>query len=355
MKKLIITNNTTIKESLLRLEKNSQKCLMVVNKNDNFLGTLTDGDIRRAIIMGADIESKIGPYIKKKSFTIDETKYKKLSPKKIKKILKSYLESKIDVIPVINKKKKVVDFIDTQARIEQEIKTNNILNKIPLILMAGGKGNRLKPFTDIFPKPLVPINNIPAAEHIINSFRNSGVNKIFISVNFKKELIKSYFKEKKFNIQYIEEKKELGTAGSLSYLKNKARSDFFVSNCDTLLNVNLKRFYEYHKKGQFFITVVAAIKNFRLPYGSCEIDKSGNLKKIVEKPNLNYLVNTGLYIIKPQVLKYISKNKPLDMDKLMKLLKQKRKKIGIFPVSEKNWTDVGEWPEYNKMIFNSNK
>ena len=103
------------------------------------------------------------------------------------------------------------------------------------------------------------------------------------------------------------------------------------------------------------ITVVAAIKNFRLPYGSCEIDKSGNLKKIVEKPNLNYLVNTGLYIIKPQVLKYISKNKTLDMDELMKILKNKRKKIGIFPVSEKNWTDVGEWPEYNKMIFNSNK
>ena len=326
---------------------------MVVNNNGNFLGTLTDGDIRRAIIMGANIDNKIGPYIKKKSFIIDETKFKKLSEDKIKKIFKEYAESKIDLIPVLNKKQKIVDILETQSGIKNEIKIENKLSKIPLVLMAGGKGNRLKPFTDIFPKPLLPINNLPAAEHIFNFFKNSGVKKIFISVNFKKDLIKSYFKDKNYSIQYIEEKKKLGTIGSISYLNKKMKTDFFVSNCDTLLDINLNKFYEYHRKGKFYITLVSAIKNYLLPYGSCELDKSGNLKKITEKPNLNYLVNTGLYLMRPEITKFVPKNKYMDMDELIQILKKKKKKIGIFPVSEMNWTDVGEWSEYNKMILKS--
>ncbi len=353
MKKLIITNNSTIKESLLRLEKNSQKCLMVVNNNDNFLGTLTDGDIRRAIIMGANINNKIGPYIKKKSFTIEEEKYKKLSIGKINQIFREYAASKIDLIPVLNKKRKIIDILETQKNFKQDIRIENRLNKIPLILMAGGKGNRLKPFTDIFPKPLLPINNLPAAEHIFNFFNSSGVKKIFVSVNFKKDLIKSYFKDKHYSIQYIEEKKMLGTIGAISYLKKKMKTDFFVSNCDTLLDINLNKFYDYHKKGNFHVTLVSAVKNYLLPYGSCELDKNGNLKKIIEKPNLNYLVNTGLYLMKPEIINFIPHNKHMDMDELIQILKKRRKKIGIFPVSELNWTDVGEWSEYNKIILKS--
>ena len=113
--------------------------------------------------------------------------------------------------------------------------------------------------------------------------------------------------------------------------------------------MNLKKFYDYHKKGKFHITLVSAIKNFVLPYGSCELDKFGNLKKITEKPNFNYLVNTGLYLMKPEVIKYVKKNYDMDMDKLIQNLKKKGKKIGIFPISEINWTDIGEWSEYHKV------
>ena len=178
---------------------------MVINSKNKFLGTITDGDIRRAIIRGANIENKIGPYVKTRSFTIDEEKFKKFSKEKITKISNIFKKSKIDVIPIINKKKKIINFIDTQKNISQNNNLEKLLNDVPLVLMAGGEGTRLKPFTNIFPKPLIPVNNLPAAEHIINFFKKDGVNKIFISVNYKKDLIKSYFRDK-VTLRYIEEK-----------------------------------------------------------------------------------------------------------------------------------------------------
>ncbi len=340
-----INNNKTIKDALYSLEKNKQKCLIVLDGNSKFFGTLTDGDVRRAILTNANINNMIKPYVRKKSFTIDEDRFKKLSITQVEKLINDYSKKKIYLIPIINKKGFVINFID------KDIKKTE-LNKVPLIVMAGGKGVRLKPFTDIFPKPLIPVDNIPAAEQIINLFRQSGINKIFFSVNFKKDLIKSYFKDKPYKINYIEEKKSLGTVGSLSFVKKKITSDFFVSNCDTILKINLNDFYDYHKKNNFFITIVVATKNFKLPYGSCELDRKGNLKQITEKPNSNYLVNAGLYLMNPKVIKFLKKNSPMDMDQLIKIVKSKKKKIGVYPISEKNWYDVGEWSEYNKLIFN---
>ncbi len=344
-KSYLINLNKTIKDALFRLEKNRQKCLIVVDKNQKFFGTLTDGDVRRAILINSNVHNSIKSYVKKKPIVIKEADYKKLSASDVDKLLKKHSKSKIDLIPVINEKRKVIHLIDSETKKTQ-------LDKISLVVMAGGKGVRLKPFTDIFPKPLIPVNNIPAAEQIINSFRENGVNKIFFSVNFKKDLIKSYFKDKPYKINYIEEKKSLGTVGSLFNLKKHINSDFFLSNCDTILNINLKDFFDYHKKNNFFISIVVATKNFKLPYGSCELDKRGLLKKITEKPNTNYLVNTGLYLMNSKITKFVKKNSPMDMDQLIKILKNKNKKIGVYPISESNWFDVGEWSEYNKLIFN---
>lgn len=358
IKKILVNYSTTVKECLVKLENNEQKCLIVVKNQNVFYGTLTDGDIRRAIILGARLDDKIKNYAKKKNFTINQNKFKKLNPNEVLKLIKQFPEKKIELIPVIGKNKKVVDFIDTKKIIENkdkiEVKKNK-LKKTPLVLMAGGRGLRLKPFTNMFPKALIPVSNVSAAEHILNFFKAEGIKKFYITVNYKKKLIKSYLEEKNLNIKYIEEKKELGTAGSLSYLKNKIKEDFFVSNCDTILKFNLQNLYDYHVKNNFFITIVVATKNFQLPYGSCEIDKKGNLKRITEKPKFNYLVNAGLYVMKPAVLKFVKNNLSFDMDELIKLLKKKKKKIGVFPISETDWTDIGEWSDYNKLILNSSK
>ena len=216
--------------------------------------------------------------------------------------------------------------------------------------MAGGQGTRLKPFTNIFPKPLIPIGKIPAVEHIIENFMKFGVKKVMLTLNYKKDLVKSYFKQNKFRkLTFIEEKKPLGTAGALKLAGKKITSDFFVSNCDTICKFNLSKFYDYHKKNKYDFTIVVASKHHEFPYGSCVIDKKGKLKKIIEKPSTQHLVNIGLYLLKPSVVKLIPANKYFDMDTLIKKIKEKKFSIGVFPVSEDSWIDVGEWSKYTNL------
>ena len=209
--------------------------------------------------------------------------------------------------------------------------------------MAGGRGKRLKQFSNYFPKPLFPVGDITAVEYIMNNFSKYGVKKFFLSLHYKKNLIKSYLKENNYkNIKYIEEKIPLGTAGCLGLIKGKIKDDFFLINCDSILSINLEKFYEFHKRNNFQITMVAASKNFKISYGACEINKkNGHLIRIKEKPNFNYLVSTGLYLIKPKVINKVIKNKPIEMDILIKKIKNKGGKIGVFPISENNWIDVG--------------
>ena len=208
--------------------------------------------------------------------------------------------------------------------------------------MAGGKGTRLKQFTNYFPKPLVPFEDVTALEYIINSFKKYNFRKFFISLNYKKNLIKSYLKESKVkNLTYLEEKTFLGTAGSISMLKKKVKTDFFLINCDTILSINYESLYDYHKKNNYKITLVAAAKDYILPYGSCEIKNNRELKKIKEKPTIKQFANVGLYLIKPEVINLVKSNKNLGMDELIHIVKAAGGKVGVFPVSGDSWVDTG--------------
>ncbi len=353
MKNLVINISIKIIEALNKLEKNSQKCLLVTDNKKKFLGTLNDGDIRRAILKGADINSSIGKYIRKKPLYIrekDVEEGKKIKSKYINNLSKKINES-IDLIPVINNRSHIIKIL-LRKDFKNLFNSKKILEKIPLLIMAGGRGARLKEFTNYFPKPLVPFNNSTATEYIIDNFKKYGVKKFIMSLHYKKNLIKSYLRENNVkNLTFLEEKKPMGTAGSIGLLKEKVKSDLFVINCDTLLSINLEKFFEFHKKNNFSITMVAAHKNFQLLYGSCVINKNGELNKISEKPNLNYLVNVGLYLIKPSLINYISKKKSYNMDALIKDVKRKGGKIGVFPISENNWIDTGVLKSSNTDIL----
>jgi dTDP-glucose pyrophosphorylase len=349
MKKLIIENKITIKDALQKLESNNHKCLLVVNKFQKFIGTLNDGDIRRAILKGAKVQSKVDEHVRKNPVFLKENQKKNSgfldkNNRMSHNLLKKIDDNKIDLVPVLDKKFKIKEIIfKKDVKNFLNISQNNkIPEKVPAIIMAGGEGTRLKQFTNYFPKPLVPFQDTTATEHIIKTFKNYGVKKIIMSVNYKKNLIKSYLNENKIkNVSFINEKKPMGSAGSLSLLRGKLKNNFFVINCDTLLNINLKKFYDFHINNNYFLTLVAAHKSFELSYGTCEIKKNGELNKIKEKPKLDYLANVGLYLFKPEILKYVKKNTPLEMDNLIKLIKNKKKKIGVFPISENSWIDTG--------------
>ena len=346
MKNYLINNKKNIRDSLIQLEKIDQKCLIVIDNQKKVVGTLTDGDIRRALLRKNNLETKILKFIKKKpisvklkSSLINEIEIKK----KINDLLLVIKDDNIDVIPVVSHKNKILKILFTKD-FKKILKNNNNLSNVPVLIMAGGRGSRLKQFTNYFPKPLVPVEDVTAVEHIINNFSKFGTKNFYMSVFYKKNLIKSYLKENKIkNIKFLEEKEPLGTAGSLSLLKNKIKNDFFLINCDSILSINYEKFYDFHKKNNFHITLVAASKNFKISYGACEINKkNGQLIKIKEKPNLNYLVSVGLYLIKPKVLKALKNKKPLEMDQLITKIKNRGGKIGVFPISENNWLDTGQ-------------
>ena len=220
--------------------------------------------------------------------------------------------------------------------------------------MAGGKGSRMEPFTSILPKPLIPINGIPIIELIMDKFINFGIKNFIISINETNKILRAFFKEnklrQKFKIKFIEEKKPLGTIGSLGLLKNQLNENFFVTNCDIIASCDYHDIYEFHKKNKNSITIVASLKNYMIPYGDCKVTKRGTLKKINEKPQINLLANTGMYVMNKSILKYIPKNQKYDLTNFINTLLSKKIKIGVFPISEDSWIDVGEWNEYKKSI-----
>ena len=264
-------------------------------------------------------------------------------------IRNTLIKNNMNVVPVLDNNRIVVDYL-TLNKLSKTSK-KNIKTRIKIIIMAGGEGKRLRPLTKVLPKPLIPLNNKPVIMHIIDSFIKQGSNDFIISINYKKDVIKSFFKNinKNFKLNFIEEVKKLGTAGSLYFLKNKFKDPFLVTNCDTILNINLHEFKKFHIQNKNYLTIAAANKEINLKYGSCKLNNKGNLDYIEEKPSLNFLANTGMYIINPEAIKLIKKNKKYDVTNLINDLKTNGKKIGVFSINENDWTDVGDWTEYNKV------
>lgn len=346
MKDLLIKKDTSIIEALKKIGKSAEKNLIVVDNNNNLLGILSDGDLRRAILKKKKLTNKIDKIFNKKPLFFYE---KNFNIEDAKKIL---IEKKIFFAPIVDIQNRVKDVL-TWDKIFSKKKIKKFLKRnIPVIIMAGGKGTRLEPFTKVLPKPLIPIDDKPVIEHIIDSFTNFGSKKFFISLNYKSKILKSFFEElnPSYSIKYLEENIPLGTAGSLHFLKSKIKGDFYVTNSDVILKVDHNDLYNFHKDNKNDITIVVVAKEYEIPYGTCEINSKGELNTINEKPKFNFLINSGLYLFNHKILNYVKKNKRLDMNELIQVAIKKRKKIKIFPVAEKEWIDVGQWVEYKKIV-----
>ena len=259
------------------------------------------------------------------------------------------------IIPVLddfNKVKEIITLKSLSKNQEKTPKKKNVLNKIPCIIMAGGKGTRLQPFTDVLPKPLIPIKKQTVIERIISGFTGYGVNKFLVSINYKAEILKAYFKElkPKYKLKFITENKPLGTIGSLSKVSKKEGKNFFITNCDTISDVNLGDMYKFHIKNNYDVTLLASSKIHKIPYGVCHVAKNGDLKRIEEKPKFDFLVNVGLYLVNNKVIDFIPKNKIFHFTDLIKVLQKKKYRIGLFTVYENKWLDVGQWDEFKKTI-----
>lgn len=347
LKSLCINQNSSLKDAINKMDIAHRGVIFAIDDNKNIKGILTDGDFRKLVLSGIDLNITLSKVMNKKPISIN---INKLNDELIKRTLK---EKSIFHLPILDNGKivdiaLVSDFFGSDIELVQYNKKINL----PVVIMAGGKGTRLDPFTRILPKALIPIGDKPIIEVIMDKYAEFGMTNFYVSVNHKARMIKAFFEDfhSDYNISFINEGKPLGTAGSLKLLEGKINSPFFVSNCDIIINKDYTKILEFHNKNNYDITLVVSLQHHTIPYGVCEIEDGGVLKNIKEKPGYDFLVNTGMYLMSPNVLPYIPPNKLYHITDLISKLKNEAKRIGVFPVSEKSWIDVGEWIKYKESL-----
>lgn len=339
---LIINTNWTIREAVKKLDETAKKILLVVEE-ERLVGVITDGDIRRWILKNGSLGENV-------KFIIN-TSPKVLKEKNISKARHLMKLEKIEAIPIVNKGGKVEDIIFWNDTLEDKFISREQIN-VPVVIMAGGKGTRLYPYTQILPKPLIPIGGISIVERIINKFNEYGCKAFYLTVNYKKNMIKAYLDDlvKEYQVNYIEEETFLGTGGSLHMLRGIITETFFVSNCDILVDANYADILAYHKKNNNKITMVTSLKNYTIPYGVIQIDNKGCISEMIEKPEYNFQVNTGLYVLEPEVLEEMPQNEFFHITDLINKYIEQQAKVGVYPVIENEWLDMGEIKEMETMI-----
>ena len=304
MNKIKILPDATGREAMKKLNKTGEKCLVVVDDNDTLLGTLSDGDLRKAILNGIHMSDSIKSIYSENPSVLIENNFNDEDVKKL------FINKKFDLIPIVSEKKKLIDVLFWDKVFNGDDHFEKNIN-VPVVIMAGGEGTRLAPFTNVLPKPLIPVHDKPIIEHIIQRFYEIGCQEFYITVNYKSGILKAYINEieRDYTVEFVDESIPLGTAGSLNLLKERFDKPFFVSNCDNIIKTNYASLYEFHNKGGYDLTLVASSKEVIIPYGACKLNSQGDLSHINEKPKFDFLINTGLYLLNPDVLNFIPNQK----------------------------------------------
>lgn len=324
------------------LTKGQEKIVFVVDANDTLLGTLTDGDVRRFILAGHELSGSIQNAYNQHPVFVRKGAY---SPQDLKNL---FQEHAVDVLPIVDDAGRVMDHASLHDLVDSRASGAGDISGVPVVIMAGGQGTRLAPFTHVLPKPLIPIEGKPVIDHIMERFRAAGATGFYLTVNHKARILRAYIEDVGEKVTFVEEDKPLGTAGALRLLAGRFDRPVIVTNCDVLVAANYRELLDFHAASGCRITLVASVRNFRLPYGSCILAGDGTLAGIEEKPELTRLVNTGLYVIDPGLFPGIPAGTPYHMTNLMSDLMDSGERVGVFPVSSEAWVDVGEWEEYRR-------
>jgi dTDP-glucose pyrophosphorylase len=344
MNKPIISPNHSIISAMKQMDLLKRKLLIVANEN-KFIGLLSIGDIQRALIKNHSLSDEVSTIMRKDYIVAKPNQ----SIDSVKKLM---LKLRAEFMPVVDNKSILIDIHFWEDLFGETNKEPLFKFNLPVVIMAGGFGTRLKPLTNVLPKALIPINDKTFLEEIFERFNNQGCDTFYISVNYKAELIEYYLKQQNllYSLNYFKEEKPMGTAGSLSLMKGKINETFFVSNCDILIEQDYSEVLNYHRENKNEITVIAALKHYPIAYGTIETGENGKLVKLVEKPELTFKINSGMYILEPHLLNEIPENEFFHITQLIENVTKRGGRVGVFPVSENSWKDIGEWSEYVKLI-----
>ena len=315
-------------------------------QESRLIGSLTDGDIRRWILSDGDLKAQVlrvcnrEPYVVEEDFATEQVRTKMLN-------------DNLGCIPVVNPSREIVrllfwkEIFQSGAAINPKRRLN-----LPVVIMAGGRGTRLAPFTSVLPKPLIPVGDRTVIEIIIDQFLPYGLDRFHLSVNYKSKILKSFFEElaPSYSVAYLEEKEPRGTAGALRALYSPSPEPLIVTNCDIVIQADYAELVSFHTENNYDLTLVASLKDYHIPYGVCELEKGGSLARITEKPQYSFLVNTGMYVVRRDRLDLIPEDTRCDMTDFIEQIKMAGGRIGVFPIGENAWVDTGEWTEYRKAL-----
>jgi len=342
MKEASIFNYQTIKEAIIKMNKSTLQAVIVLDKKKKYLGTITDGDIRRGLLKKISIEETVEKIVRKKTYFVSIQTSRNTA-------IKIMEEKQISHLPIINKKQ---EFVGLHLK-------DDVFSKVtfpnPILIMAGGFGKRMRPYTLKIPKPMLLLQNKTMLEHVIKRFRKERFKNFYISLHYLGNKIKDHFgngSRLNVNIKYITETKPLGTAGSIGSIKEKFKEPLIVCNADVISNLSIIKMIEFHKKNKSFATMAVKQYEFKTPFGVVKTNGI-NIKNFTEKPVKRDFVNAGVYLFEPQIVKLVGKNSKIDIPDLFKFLKNKKKKSIIYPIHE-HWFDVGRAEDYKaiKKVLN---
>jgi dTDP-glucose pyrophosphorylase len=354
LKALQISGDVNVKYAMSTLNETGEKVLFVVDAEEKLLGTVTDGDIRRSILAGKGLACLVSEIMRRECVFLTQTPGQPLRTvfEKAKHLLRSHV---IGNIPLVSARGTIIDVITWFDCLEEdsgEAETAPPLPRSnPVVIMAGGKGTRLDPFTRIFPKPLIPVGDKVIIEHIMDKFKGWGFSRFKLIVNYKKEMLKLYFNDngQNYDVEFFEEPDYLGTAGGLFLLREALGETFIVTNCDTILEGDAAGFFDWHQEKGNMITIVGSHKEIIVPYGVLTMS-NGSLLNIDEKPKIDLFINTGTYVFEPEVFELVDNNRHLDMDRLIQLgIAAFGDKVSVYPHWD-GWHDIGQWDEYGRSL-----
>lgn len=347
---ILVFEGMTIKDAMKRMDVAAEGILFVVDTDRRLLGCLTDGDIRRSILAGRSLADSIDETYNKNPFVVEDGTFA------AREIATVFLERKIKAVPVVDQDRRTVGYIKSEELLgDQEPVRQRRPIDVPVVIMAGGKGTRLAPFTNVLPKPLIPIGEKTILELIIDEFRRSGANEYYLTINYRGEMIKAYFDciPHDYVLHYVKEQEFCGTAGSLSLLPEGFAETFIVSNSDIIVKADFADVLEFHKKSKAMLTMVSSIQHHKIPYGVVSFGDGGLVTSLEEKPEISFSINTGVYVLDSACLRYIPRGEVFHMTHLMERLMADGQRVLTYPVNENEYIDVGQWNEYlstvNKM------
>lgn len=341
VKQYMVKPDMSVREAVNYIDIETKKIICIVDNDEKLLGIFTSGDMRRYALKSGDMSRKISEVMNCKPIVFSS----------IEEADNAKKHCSLVAYPVIDKDRvlKQIIFPDTKSN---KFVISKELEKVPLIIMAGGRGTRLYPYTKVLPKALIPIGDYTISERIINNFVKYGCKEVHFILNYKAGMIKAYFNEleKDYSVDYVEEKLFLGTGGGLKLLQDKISNTFIVSNCDILVNADLECALKIHRENNNKITFICAMKDVIIPYGVIDANEDGKIERIVEKPEYSFLTNTGVYIVEPGIMEMIEENEFIHFPDIARKCIEKGHNVGVFPVSSKAWLDMGQFGEMEQMI-----